>query len=275
MLSRMLVPLMMVVMFLVVVAPYADAAVLCGNASGSVFVRDVCKSNETTLNPSALGLVGPPGPIGPAGPSGPAGPGGPAGPAGPPGPQGATGVAGPAGPIGPAGSAGPAGVAGPAGAIGPAGPAGPAGVAGPTGPVGPAGVAGPTGPIGPAGVAGPAGATGPAGPAGPAGPQGATGPQGPAGGFSGWQQIRQSFRCDNQNATSCFGFLSCPEGKKLLGGGAETLSSTDEVPAGVHVLVDNSTPSGETTWFARTVTIPSTALNLIGVAITIQCADVD
>ena len=42
-----------------------DAAVLCSNPSGSVFVRDSCKGNETQLNPAALGLVGPAGPAGP------------------------------------------------------------------------------------------------------------------------------------------------------------------------------------------------------------------
>ena len=33
----------------------------CANPSGSVFVRDVCKSNEEQLDPVALGLQGPPG----------------------------------------------------------------------------------------------------------------------------------------------------------------------------------------------------------------------
>jgi hypothetical protein len=38
--------------------------VLCANPSGSVFVREQCKSNEDTLDPNALGLVGPQGPPG-------------------------------------------------------------------------------------------------------------------------------------------------------------------------------------------------------------------
>ena len=38
--------------------------VLCANPSGSVFVRQECKSNEDTLDPVALGLVGPQGPPG-------------------------------------------------------------------------------------------------------------------------------------------------------------------------------------------------------------------
>jgi hypothetical protein len=65
-----------------------EAAVLCANPSGSVFVRDVCKANEVTLNAAALGLVGPAGPAGPTGATGPAGP---------TGATGATGATGPAG----------------------------------------------------------------------------------------------------------------------------------------------------------------------------------
>ena len=37
-------------------ATFANAAVLCANPSGSVFVRQACKSNETTLDAAALGL---------------------------------------------------------------------------------------------------------------------------------------------------------------------------------------------------------------------------
>ena len=69
-----------------------EAAVLCSNPSGSVFVRDVCKGNETPLNLAALGLVGPTGPTGVAGATGATG---------------ATGDAGAAGAVGPVGPAGP------------------------------------------------------------------------------------------------------------------------------------------------------------------------
>jgi hypothetical protein len=60
----------------------ARASVLCLHPNGSLAVRDVCAKNETTLDPVALGLTGPPGPQGPAGPTGPTGQEGPAGPAG-------------------------------------------------------------------------------------------------------------------------------------------------------------------------------------------------
>jgi hypothetical protein len=66
----------------------ADAAVLCQNPSGVVSVRTQCRSDETRLDPVALGLVGPQGPQGIPGPQGPAGP---------PGSAGATGAQGPAG----------------------------------------------------------------------------------------------------------------------------------------------------------------------------------
>jgi hypothetical protein len=67
---------------LLTIAAQASAAVLCQHPSGSIHVRDACQSNETLLDPAALGLVGPQGPAGPAGPAGPTGPAGPAGPAG-------------------------------------------------------------------------------------------------------------------------------------------------------------------------------------------------
>src|ERR1051325_3614766 len=100
--SRMVLFVMTVLV--VGIASSVDAAVLCSNASGSVFVRAHCNANEQQLDLAALGLVGPPGPAGPAGPTGPAGPQGATGPAGPAGPQGATGPAGPQGPAGNKGS---------------------------------------------------------------------------------------------------------------------------------------------------------------------------
>lgn len=45
-------------------APVAEAAVFCMKRSGKVFVRDACKSNETTLNLADFGAVGPQGPQG-------------------------------------------------------------------------------------------------------------------------------------------------------------------------------------------------------------------
>ena len=72
-------------------AASADAATLCANASGSVFVRAACNPNETPLDPVALGLVGPRGPAGPQGPQGVIGAQGPEGPRGIQGPAGVSG----------------------------------------------------------------------------------------------------------------------------------------------------------------------------------------
>jgi hypothetical protein len=112
----------------------AAADVLCRSTNDSLFVRTQCRTNETQVDPVALGLVGPPGPVGPQGT------------------QGAPGAVGPQGPIGPAGAQGPQGVAGTAGPQGPQGPEGPVG---PQGPIGPQGPVGPTGPAGPQGPPGP------------------------------------------------------------------------------------------------------------------------
>jgi hypothetical protein len=123
------------VMSFVGISVSVDAAMLCSNPSGSVFVRAQCSGNEQQLNPIALGLVGPQGPAGPTGAIGPIGPAGPMGATGSVGPIGPIGPQGPAGPMGAIGPIGPAGAAGPTGAIGPIGPAGPKGDTGPVGPV--------------------------------------------------------------------------------------------------------------------------------------------
>jgi len=75
----------------------AEAQALCANASGSVFLRTVCKANETTIDPVALGLTGPAGPAGPQGAMGPQGLAG---------ADGAEGAQGPEGPQGPQGAQG-------------------------------------------------------------------------------------------------------------------------------------------------------------------------
>ena len=41
---------------LLIPAASAEATVLCSNPSGSIFIRDVCKSNETTVDLAALGV---------------------------------------------------------------------------------------------------------------------------------------------------------------------------------------------------------------------------
>jgi hypothetical protein len=48
----------------------AHALVLCMKKSGNLAVRDVCKQQETQLDPASVGLQGPQGPPGPEGPAG-------------------------------------------------------------------------------------------------------------------------------------------------------------------------------------------------------------
>lgn len=148
MVRRMLMPLLvsLVVGFLVGMFSYADAAVLCANPSGGVSVRSACRSNETALNPSALGL-----------------------------------------------------------------------------------------------------------------------------GLSGWEQLIVETSCNN--AGFCNGTASCSAGKRLLGGGAQTL--TGGVPAGVEVVISASLATDSDTWFAQALTIPFTPVTFIGPQIVIQCANVD
>src|SRR5438105_2544903 len=77
---------------------------------------------------------------------------------------------------------------------------------------------------GPQGPAGPQGATGPTGPAGAVGPTGAQGPAGPAG-VSGYEIVTKSVTIDaGPNLTSTV-FVSCPTGKKPIGGGVSQTTS--------------------------------------------------
>jgi hypothetical protein len=90
---------------------------------------------------------------------------------------------------------------------------------------------------GPQGPKGDTGTQGPKGDAGQQGQPGATGAQGPAG-LSGYQQVTQSF--DNFSlaaGTESVHVLSCPDGKKVIGGGyllfnaAGFLSNNSDGPA--------------------------------------------
>src|SRR5690349_9635389 len=68
---------------------------------------------------------------------------------------------------------------------------------------------------------------GPAGAQGPAGPQGATGPQGPAGGLSGYQVVESRINALPGPATGHT--AECPTGKRVVGGGFATESTSDAV----------------------------------------------
>jgi hypothetical protein len=117
------------------------------------------------------------------------------------------------------------------------------------------------------GAPGPAGPQGPQGPAGPAGPQGPAGPAGPQGapGLAGVEVV-ESTRADNSLGTKSLD-VSCPGGKKLIGGGARIFG------AGGDVALDESYPKDATHWSATAYEVNATLVNwhLIGFAI---CANV-
>jgi hypothetical protein len=115
------------------------------------------------------------------------------------------------------------------------------------GPPGPQGAQGPQGPAGPAGAAGPAGPSGPQGPMGPSGPAGQPGAAGPAGpGISDiGAPISNSTDSNDENQKSAVVF--CPEGKRMITGGARITPSTG------RVTITSSVPflsSGSSGWSA-------------------------
>ena len=139
---------------------------------------------------------------------------------GPEGPPGRDGKEGPAGPVGPEG---PPGATGQPGAPGPQGLPGPAGPKGDPGPQGPPGQQGATGLQGPPGLPGATGSPGQPGPPGPTGPPGPAGP-----GFSGYEIV-------DSGSISVGGLqgnrrvVSCPSGKRAIGGGVWTLNGAMQV----------------------------------------------
>ena len=128
--------------------------------------------------------------------------------------------------------------------------------------VGPAGPPGPPGPTGPQGATGPAGPQGATGPAGPTGPQGPAGPQGPPG-LSGYEMVEATF------VVPAGGFVrdtvSCPSGKKVLGGGAQVVG---EGSANFHTVIQEltvGTVGGTTNVFLAAVQNNDTKTHTIGI----------
>ncbi len=188
---------------------------ICVAANGTVHVVGVngFTSNDCTTNDSLLtwNIQGPQGDTGPQGLQGNTGP---QGPQGEKGDQGATGATGPQGPQGIQGNAGNNGLDGAPG------------IQGNTGATGPQGPKGDTGPQG------------------PQGPQGATGPQGPAGanGISGYQQV--SVTSNSSTGVSITQTASCPNGKKVIGGGFNVLAS-DYID---DYYIQSNNAINDTTW---------------------------
>lgn len=176
--------------------------------------------------------------------------------AGATGPTGATGATGPQGLVGPAGAKGDTGAQGPAGLDGATGPQGGAGA---TGPQGPQGAVGATGPQGPQGAAGATGPQGPAGVDGVAGPTGATGATGATGsGVSGYQVVSVLVNYA-AGASGGFQVVSCPSGKKVVGGGVLTNSNAS--------LITNSGPDTNASWLTAFVNNSNSAITAVHYAI--------
>lgn len=105
--------------------------------------------------------------------------------------------------------------------------------------------------------------TGPAGPSGPAGPAGAAGTPG-APGLAALEIV--SGESATNSVTKQFD-ISCPAGKKLIGGGGQVFN------AGGFAALDESYPVNDTTWRVTAYEINPTAVNwkVIGYA---SCATV-
>jgi len=85
-------------------------------------------------------------------------------------------------------------------------------------------------------------------PQGPRGPQGEQGPTG-ADGVSGYETIRQTFptvfvpRDDNTRGLSEFQVVSCPAGKRAIGGGANLGTNAGQAGNQRQVLISASVPT--------------------------------
>ena len=123
-------------------------------------------------------------------------------------------------------------------------------------------LAGPRGPAGSPGERGPAGPKGDDGPAGARGPQGSTGPQGPSG-ISGleYRTDGRDIKPDHYAAWQ----VTCPSGKKPLGGGVATTSAW-QAQSPIH----QSAPTTNG-WF---VSVVNTAPNPAGFFAWVVCARV-
>jgi Collagen triple helix repeat (20 copies) len=131
----------------------------------------------------------------------------------------------------------------------PAGPQGPNGDPGPQGPNGDPGPQGPNGDSGPQGPMGDKGDPGAKGPKGEQGIQGIKGQKGDKGnpgdpGISGYVRVVGPWT-NIAKGTAATASVTCPAGKKALGGGPETQ------PFFVELAIVHDLPVSETTWTVR------------------------
>ncbi len=111
-------------------------------------------------------------------------------------------------------------------------------------------------------------ARGPQGPTGPQGPQGATGPPGPAGPLSGVEVVSGSYVYTPPGGLTKT-TVSCPPGKKAIGGGFYNLGSE-------HLIPTASRPEGVTGWFiAAYNTLPAGTQASFSFRAHVVCANAD
>lgn len=117
--------------------------------------------------------------------------------------------------------------------------------------------------------AGEPGPQGPPGPPGPAGPQGPIGPQGPAGaaGVSGYEVVTKSVTVDAGPGFNTELTVSCPTGKKPIGGG---VSQSTVPPLVVYGSYPETNPVVGPLWHIalRNETSSSRTVTLYAVCIT-------
>jgi hypothetical protein len=99
-------------------------------------------------------------------------------------------------------------------------------------------------------IAGPIGKTGPTGPAGKTGPRGPAGKSSKAGGLSGVEFTNAVSNTDSALAKSFN--LTCPDGKRVIAGGAEVVDGNESVALSASTLSDDGLG-----WSARAIELES------------------
>jgi hypothetical protein len=132
-----------------------------------------------------------------------------------------------------------------------------------------AGPKGDPGPAGPQGDTGPAGPEGPQGEPGPAGQQGEQGVPGPPGSIGGYQIVKHTEGTPS-TPLPLVAFVECPDGTKVLGGGAAIAGSASE-----ESVLSSSRPLDDGDgWGASTELLEPGTLVTGTVTVWAICADV-
>jgi hypothetical protein len=122
---------------------------------------------------------------------------------------------------------------------------------------------------------------GPKGPKGATGAKGDTGPQGPAG-VGGYELVSTTFpdvfvvNSGGQRGLSEVKTVSCPAGKKAIGGGADLGTNATDNGAQRQILVSSSVPNADGSGWSVQLFNNSTSIdNNIDLKVTAVCVNVD